>query len=57
MECKLASRCAPCRIRLQWRAVGIREDQIQVDAIVRSELAPELILALAVRIQRRDLMT
>src|SRR5580704_5568279 len=42
------------RVRLQWRAVGIREYQIQVDAIVRSELVPELILALAVCIQRRD---
>src|SRR5580704_5299597 len=42
------------RVRLQWCAIRIPEDQIQVDPIVRSELVPELLLALAVRIQRRD---
>ena len=34
--------------------VGISEDQTQVDPIVRSELATELSLALALRIQRVD---
>ena len=42
------------RIGLQWRAVGILEDQIQVGVVIWAVLLAELILLLAVSFQRRQ---
>src|ERR1035438_1018854 len=39
------------RIRLQRRPVSVAEDQVQIAAVVRAELAAELVLADAVRLQ------
>src|ERR1017187_2985824 len=39
------------RIRLQRRPVSVAEDQVQIGAVVRAVLAPELVLADAVRLQ------
>jgi hypothetical protein len=43
--------CRGNRIGLQRRAIGIREDQIQVRAVIRAVLRAELILLPAVRLQ------
>ena len=42
------------RVRFQRGAVGIREYQIEVGAIVGSELAAKLVLDIAMCVQRRD---
>jgi hypothetical protein len=40
------------RIRLQWRTIGIREEQIQVGAVIQAELLAELLLLPAVSFER-----
>ena len=42
------------RIWLQWRAVWIRENQIEFAAIIRAELSPEFILLLPMRLEHGD---
>jgi hypothetical protein len=39
------------RIRIQWRPIGIREDQVEVIPVIRTELRLELVLALPMRFQ------
>ncbi len=36
---------SPNRIRLQWRAVRVGEDQVEVGAVIRPVLPPEFVLA------------
>jgi hypothetical protein len=42
------------RIGLQRRAVGIRKDQIQIPSVVGAKLLAELLLLLAVGLERRQ---
>jgi len=39
------------RIGLQWRAIRVREDQVEVGSVIRTELLAEPVLALAVRLE------